>query len=302
MDLPASPSAAPAPRAERALRSYSVSGFTRVIGYGLVGMFLVDLPGIALAYLQRPFDPQMDGTLVSQVLERVGVPLIGLAFIFGWEAHDLPRWERILRKFISQMMLVCALLCLGLSGVAISAGVRNYTRAAIVVDFRANQRAAALTQLGKQINSLTGQPLRSTYETVVHPDPKLPLPAPAEMQKQIAVAMPADIDGLYVTARATKAQGKRQEMLAMGRYLMDGLIGTVLFFVLWEGTSPARSYRVFRQRGAPKLSVEGALIGGLANVGRKIERIRILPDPENWSWYRRLRRKWRHRKEKRRDR
>ncbi len=294
-----SASAAPAPRPERALRTYSAFGFTRVIGYGLVALFLIDMPSIAALYLQNPFDPQMDGTAISQILERVGVAILGFAFIFGWESHDLPRGERILRKFLSQMTLVASLICLALGGLAISSAVRNYSRAATVLDFRANQRVAALTQLGKQINSVTGQVLRTTYDTIAHPDPKAPIPDVPEMRRQIAAGMPAAVDAVYATVRLNKSQGKRQEMLSAGKYALTGVITAALFFILWEGTSQARTYRIFRQRNAPGLGVEGAIVGGLANVGRKMESIRILPDPESWSWYRRIRRKWRHRKEKR---
>lgn len=269
-----------------------------MIGYGVLGMFLLDLPPIAFAYVSRPFDPSMDATLVTEVLERVGVPLIAFAFIFGWAAHDLPRWERVLRKFLSHLMLVSSLLCLGLAGLAISAGVRNYTRAATILDFRANERAAVLTLLGKQVNTLNASTLRATYDSVVHPDNTHPTPNAGDMRKAVAAGIPAAIDDLYATAKANKARGKRQELIAMGKYSMVGLIAAVVFFVLWEASYSARSYRIFRSKDAPGLGMEAALVGGIGKLGRRMEGIRLLPNWEDYAWYRRLRRKWRHRGDK----
>ena len=66
-------------------------------------------------------------------------------------------------------------------------------------------------------------------------------------------------------------------------------------FVLWEGSYTVRAFRIFRQKDAPGLGVEAAVIGGIGKLGRKIEGIRILPNWEEFAWYRRIRRKWRHR-------
>jgi hypothetical protein len=275
--------------------SPSATSMVRVVGYGLFGMFLLDLPAIAVAYLQAPLDPQVDGTIVAQVLERAAVPLIAFAMIFGWEAHDLPRWERLLRKSLSQLMLVGCLLSLALGALAISSGIRQYDRAATVVDFRANQRVSALTTLGKSLATLNGQALAGTFASVVHPAGNGPLPPADEMRKKIAAALPNTIEGVYNTAKVAKSTGKRDEYIAMGKYALDGLITAGLFFVLWEASYSARTYRIFRQKNAPTLGVEGAVIDRLGSLGRKMEDIRLVPNFEEYAWYRRIRRKWRHR-------
>lgn len=290
---------APAARTESSFRSYSVAGVGRVVGYGLIATFACDLPQIVYGYIQRPLDAAADATLVTQTIGRVSIPMIGFGLIFGWPAHDAPRWDRVLRKLLSYFMLLSALASLMLAGVAVSAGVRQYRRASAEVDFRANQRSSALSRLNSQLATLNGEALRTTYNAVVHPAPGAPLPPIAQMRQQIGAGIPSAIDGINSSSQAAHAEGRRQEIISTTRFIGDGLVAAVVFFVLWEASHSARSYRIFRQRGAPTLSVEGAVIGGLANVGRKIESIRILPDPEGWSWYRRLRRKWRHRKEKR---
>jgi hypothetical protein len=295
------PSASPE-RPVSSIRTYSATGMVRLVGYGLLGMFLLDLPAVGILYLQSPLDPGVAGTVVAQILERMAVPLIAFALIFGWEVHDLPRWERILRKIMSHLMLVSSLACLAIGGLVISSGIRQYNRAATTADFRTNQRVSALNTLGKNLSSLTGAPLRAAYASVVRPDAARPMPSDAQMRTEIATALPGTIDGLYNNTRAGKNTGRRDGIISTGKYGLDALIAAVLFFVLWEASYSARGYRIFRQKNAPKLGVEGAVIDGLGNLGRKMEGIRILPDPEGWSWYRRLRRKWRHRKEKRRDR
>jgi len=303
MSLPPSPVPAPAPgstppavRTESKIRTYSISGAGRVVGYGLVGVFLCDLPQVIYDYLQRPLDPAADASLVTQIVGRISIPMIGFGLIFGWPVSDAPRWERALRKVLSYFMLLSALGCVALAGVAVSAGIRQYRRAAAEVEFRANQRTATLNRLVGELNVLNGESLRVTYSSVIRPAAGTPPPPAAEMRKQIAAAIPAAIDGINHTTQATRVGGLHQEIVSTCRFIGEGIIGAVIFFVLWEASAPARSYRIFRQRGGPNLAVEGAVMDGLASVGRKLEGIRIFPDPEGWAWYRRLRRKLRHRK------
>lgn len=291
------PPAAPPPPARRGSERPAIEPAVRFVGYVSILMFLGDLAQILAGYFSRPLlDAQSDAGLASQVLERIWVPLVGFALVFGWEVHNLSRFERIWRKLLSYGTLIGLLGCLGCGVLSVSSSMRIRTRSVAIVDFTTTQRTSAIATLRDQVGNLSGNGLTLAYNSVVRPPAGAPVPDAAAMRAQITAAIPGAIAAEQTRANQTKSQGRRAQILVVGKYVFYALLGAAAFFALWEASTPARFFKILKQRDAPGLALEGAVIGGFGAIGRKMEGIRILPDMESYSWYRRLRRKLRRRK------
>lgn len=294
---PASASPSPVPSPRRSSERAAVAPAVRYVGYVSIFLFLGDLVQILAGYFARPLlDPQADAGLASQVLERVWVPLVGFALAYGFEVHNLSRLERIWRKVLSYGTLVGLIGCLVCAVLSVSSSMRIYTRSVAIVDYTTTQRTTAITTLRQQIRNLSGTGLVASYNSIVRPAAGTPTPAADQMRSQIVAAIPGAIAAENTRANQSKAQGRRAQILVVGKYVFYAVISMAAFFGLWEASSSARFFKILKQRDAPGLAIEGAVIGGIGAIGRKFEGIRVLPDMESYSWFRRLRRKLRRRK------
>ena len=130
-----------AQRGHKYVRAFASSALPRIVGYGLLGLFALDLVQLAVTY--RPFQPDADASLVVQIMERIAVPLLAYALIFSGETVNPSRYERLVQKLLSIGSLAWMLLCLGLAALAASSGFRLYNRAALIYHQQTADQSAA---------------------------------------------------------------------------------------------------------------------------------------------------------------
>jgi hypothetical protein len=288
-----------AQRGRKFVRAFASSALPRIVGYGLLGLFALDLVQLAVAY--RPFQPDADANLVMQILERIAVPLLAYALIFSWETVNPSRYERIVQKLLSIGSLAWMLLCLGLAVLAVGSGFRLYNRAALVYQQQTADQSAALVRLRDQAPTLAGPQLQVTFNELVRRAQGLPtidnLP-PEEMRRQIVAAIPGAIDTTARIGNEARRRARLQQILITGKYLLGGIISAVLFLMIWEATFAVRSWRLFHHRHAPSLAAEDRMVSGLQRLMARIAEFSPFPRFNDYRWYRHWRRARQHRREK----
>ncbi|MEL6581812.1 MAG: HpsJ family protein [Cyanobacteria bacterium J06621_12] len=100
----------------------------RVIGYGLISLWLLDI--LSVFHPLKPFDPMWGMQILGQLVERVGVLLIGLGLILTGDVQRRRKWELPLLKIIIRMILVTAIayFCLIPLGIGNTVRIANLTK------------------------------------------------------------------------------------------------------------------------------------------------------------------------------
>lgn len=261
-----------------------------MVGGGLLTLFALDLAQAMAVY--RPFNPEDDQALVLQVIERIAVPLVAYVLIFWWESPAAGRFELTVRKLLSMGSLLFSLACVGLAIMAVQSGVRLENRATQALDQQARERTATLDRLAKEIPQMPPNRVRATYQEVTR-RPEVPLEmSTEEMRAQMLAALPEAHTASQTAWIDSTARARRLQFLMSAKYFFGGIIAAVLFFLIWDATHEARAFVIFGRRSDPTLSAS-------ERWERLLDAFRLVPDFEEYSWYRRLSRQWRARREKR---
>lgn len=208
----------------------------RWIGYGLLGYALLDL--VQVLYPPKFTNPAWEVQTLGTLIERVIVPLLGMALVFFGEFHDRNRLERVLLKVLSWLCLVLAIVCL----LVIPLGVLGTARLDFQNDQQVNRQAE---QQLSQFNKVEGQLSQSSPNDIRALAAKVGIPIDPTKTPQ---ALKADILSQLVAVR-TRAQSQLGENRAAQKqtlfknsmkWNLGALLASSLFFILWKSTDWAR--------------------------------------------------------------
>ncbi len=280
----------------RTVRSYADANLPGIVGYGLFALFAFDLAQIAGNY--QPFQPGSDANLVTQLVERVAVPLVAYLLVFLREKANLPRFERTVRKLLSIGALAAAVGYLGLAALAVSSGLKLHQQAENELQRQVQERTTLLKLVQGQVPAMEGASLQVALNELVRRPQALPPTdqlAPAEMRRQIVAAIPVLIDATNAASARGSAEFGRRQFRISAKYALGGLVSALLFFLIWEATHQARAWRIFSRRSEPQPRWEARLV-------RYVNSIRLIPDLDEYHWHRRFKnelRLWREKREAR---
>lgn len=288
------------PKRTNPLRTFAAGAMPRVVGYGLLLMFLFDLVEIMAAY--HPMNPQSDAAMVAQVLERIAVPLIAYVLIFLVEPASPGRLERFVRKVLSFSSLLGMVACLALALVSVTTGLRLNRLAGAGYQKQLNDRTAFLQRVKTALPTLTEAQMAVVYNEMIRKQQGVggasgSLP---EMRRAVDEAIPGFMDTEASVINDARRQTRIQLMLSAAKYALGGLVSAVLFLFLWEASYPARAVRVFRHRHGPSMEVEDRMASWFERLMMRASEFSPLPNLEDYRWFRRIRRAWRHWRESRR--
>ena len=108
--------------------------------------------------------------------------------------------------------------------------------------------------------------------------------SPDQMRDKIAAVIPQALEASRGLAQQTSARARRLQFLVSAKYCIGGSISAVLFFFVWESPRSARTFVIFSRRGDSTLTPT-------ERVERLMEHFKFLPNLEEYSWYRRWRRR-----------
>ncbi len=290
---PSSPTPANPGKRQPAWRHYAPDVLPRLVGYGLLALFALDMIEAAAAY--RPFHAEDDQALILQVLERIAVPLVAYVFVFWWEAPAENRFELRVRKLLSMACLPVALACVGLAVMAVHSGLRLSAQASAAIEQQDAQRVSNLQRLARNLPTMPAGALQSTYEELLRRNSTEPSTTPVsvdEMRASMLSVVPKAIEASHAASEQATRTARRLQWLVSGKYVVGGLICAVLFFLIWDYTGAARQFAFFGRRNDPMLTPS-------ERMERVLDALRFIPDFNEYHWYRRIRREWQYRRDKR---
>lgn len=219
----------------------------RWVGYGLLVFFLIDT---LQALIPPKFgDPVWDIQTIGSLVERVVVPLLGLAMVFFGEYFDRSKLEPILLKVLSWLCLLMAIVFFLMAPLSIVSATRINNRASATATQQLQAGIAQLEQIEKEINQATPEQLQKTSERLKDPKVQEALKAQgieADVQnpQQLKSVFLSQV-GKRKAALQAQFDGARSGQLASlvknaVKWALGALIASVLFFLLWRSTDWAR--------------------------------------------------------------
>ena len=208
----------------------------RWVGYGLLVLALFDfITTLVPLRLQNPFwEFQTLGTLV----ERVPVPLLGLALVFFGEAdfREDEDWEIILLKCLSWLCLLLGLLYLLL----IPLGIHNTVRISIyneqIINTQLDLQMSQVEKIKESLNQETDakdiEALLVRLNSTPSPDIKTPQQL-EEAKSKIPVFVAQAEDKLKKEAEKSRETLRFSLLKNSVKWNLSALVSGVLFLSLW---------------------------------------------------------------------
>ncbi|HAX80014.1 MAG TPA: hypothetical protein DCY88_30310 [Cyanobacteria bacterium UBA11372] len=208
----------------------------RWVGYGLLLLTLFDfISTLVPLRFQNPFwEFQTLGTLV----ERVPVPLLGLALVFFGEAdfREDEDWEIMLLKCLSWLCLLLGLLYLLL----IPLGIHNTVRISIyneqIINTQLDRRISQIEQRKEQLNTATAENIKELWLGFNRPEPLPDIQTPQKLEeaKKQMFSFLAEAEVNFKKDVETNRADQQFNLLKnSGKWNLGALISGVFFLRLW---------------------------------------------------------------------
>lgn len=216
--------------------SLEFMGMCRAIGYGMLVLALFDF--IALFIPPNFMNPSWEFQTMGQIVERVGVPLIALVFVFLGKLEKRAKWELRLLPVLSYLTLLVALLYILLIPVGVMNTMRLYKNNVTQIDTQYNQQLSQANQLQERLSKATPTEIENLLKRQgVQVDAKT---NPQTVKDQILLGVNQSKQQLKTQADTSKSTGRLGLFRTSVKWNLGALISGVLFFTFWKGTSWAR--------------------------------------------------------------
>lgn len=203
----------------------------RVLGYGLLLLAFLDIIEMFVppGFMNPAWEFQTFGALV----ERVPVPLIGLALVFFGEAYSRNKWEFRILKFLSWLTLLFAVFFFLSIPLGVANTIRLNNASVAQINTLTKQKQSQAEQVEKQLSQATPEQidnfLKSQGRSLNVQDPQQ---AKSQILSEVSKAK-ADIE-----TQAKAAQSSQQMNLIKNsvKWNLGALISAALFISLWKGS------------------------------------------------------------------
>lgn len=284
------------PKGVTSIRRYFSAGLPRMAGYGLFALFALDLLQLAASY--QPFMARMDAHISMQILERSGVLIVAYVLVFFETDRNPSRFSRAAMKALSWMALISVLgyLALGCSSVISATRIYRENEQANQIEWRTRKElirrvdTSLPTLRPQQASIILGEFLPSSKS-------KIASMSPDEVLKTLKNELP-ELEKQADDRFSRIHRSHLRDQISFGaKYLAAGLLMAVIMFLIFENTREARRRIVFENRSGPQLRVEGYVADKAYRTWVAMESLGdlLLPDLTHFSWYRRLKRKFKRR-------
>lgn len=210
----------------------------RWIGYGLLILSLIDT--ISILTPPQFLNPVWELQTIGALVERVPVPLLGLALIFFGEEYERQGLEELFLKFLSWICLLLALLFLLMLPLGIVNTIRVNNDNNKQITDRANQQLAQLQQVEERLNKGTPEDLKNLGGELARLGVQTNTQDPQELKTQILSRITPAKESLQKQSQAVQSNQRLALLKNSVKWLLGALISSVLFFTIWRGTDWAR--------------------------------------------------------------
>jgi hypothetical protein len=218
-------------------QTFSIYRF-RWIGYGLLILSFFDI--IATFTPSSFLNPVWELQTIGALVERVPVPLLGLALIFYGEEVDRSDLEGLLLKFLSWLCLLLALLFILMIPLGIVNTVKINNQNNQQIAQQAGQQLSQLKQVEDRLTKGTPEDLKNLANELTKLGVQANTQNPEELKKQILSRIDPAKQNLESQSKAVQSNQRLVLLKNSVKWVLGALISAVLFFTVWKGTDWAR--------------------------------------------------------------
>ncbi len=208
----------------------------RTLGYGLLLLALFDI--VEMFVPPNFMNPAWEFQTFGALVERVPVPLIGLALVFFGEMHSRSKWEFPTLKLLSWLTLLFALFFLLLIPLGIGNTLRLNNQSVAQISTLSKQKISQAEQLEKQLNQATPQQIDNFLKSQGR---SLDGKNPEELKSQILSQVSKAKEQIQTQAEATQSLQGLSLIKSSVKWNLGALVAGGLFITLWKGTRWART-------------------------------------------------------------
>ncbi|WP_026731652.1 HpsJ-like protein, cyanoexosortase A-associated [Fischerella sp. PCC 9605] len=207
----------------------------RSLGYGLLILSLFDW--IAMFIPSNFMNPVWEFQTLGAIVERVPVPLIGLALIFYGELHSRKTWEFPILKFLSWLTLLFTLLFILLVPLGIFNTIRLNNQNVSQINNISKQQITRAQELEKQLNQVTPEQIDKFLKNQGR---SLEGKKPEEVRNILLTQVSQAKEQIKNQAEAAQSFRGLNLIKTSVKWNLGALVAAVLFFGFWKGTDWSR--------------------------------------------------------------
>ena len=217
--------------------AFSQEGSTmilRCLGYGLLVLALFDV--VEMFVPPNFMNPAWEFQTIGALVERVPVPLIGLAFVFYGEMNFRKRWEFPVLKVLSWLALVMGVIYI----LSIPLGVINAARlqrqSSTQINILSKQQINRAEQVKKQIDLATPEQIDNLLKRQGR---SLEL-EPEKLKQRLLGEVSQAKQKIKSQAKATESSRGLNLLKKAVKWNLGAVVAGILCINIWKGTDWAR--------------------------------------------------------------
>ena len=208
----------------------------RWVGYGLLGYAFMDV--VQLLYPPKFFNPAWEVQTIGSLVERVIVPLLGMALVFFGEFYDRNRLEKILLKVLSWTCLGLSIVCLLVIPLGVFGTARLDSQNDQQVNRQAEQQLSQFSKIEGQLSQSNPNDIQALAAKVGIPID--PIKAPQVLKTEILSRLTTVRSNVQTQIEENRATQKQTLFKNSIKWNLGALLASSLFFVLWKSSDWAR--------------------------------------------------------------
>jgi hypothetical protein len=218
------------------LRQFSINlsrsiPLVRWVGYGLLILTLFDLVQVFVppGFMNPFWEFQTMGALV----ERVPVPLLGLALVFLGQAHRRGNWERRILTFLSWLSLLFGILFLLMIPLGVVNTMRINTANTAQISAEYTQQMSRAEQVKQQLNKASTEDIDSFLKSQGR---SLDGKQPEEFKDQLLSQLTQTKQQMQTQYQAKRSNQRISLFKNSVKWNLGALVSGILFIYVWRLT------------------------------------------------------------------
>ncbi len=216
----------------------SAISILRYIGYGLLVFALLDV--IFIIYPPQFTNPDWELQVIGQIVERVPVPLIGLAFVFLGDASQWKFPERLLSKILSFLSLVIAAFFLFLVPLGIFDTIRILEKNQEQISGQTEQRVEQIEQIKNLVEDANPQQLSQIAQQLPNIGQSIDADNPQQLRQEILSRLEQQQTQLKQQATNTQSEGRSSLLQNAIKWITGAFLAAILSAIIFIQTAWVR--------------------------------------------------------------
>ena len=216
----------------------SAISILRYLGYGLLVFALLDV--VVILYPPQFTNPDWELQVIGQIVERVPVPLIGLAFVFLGDTSQWKFPERLLLKALSFLSLAIAALFLFLVPLGIFDTMRILENNQEQISGETEQRVEQIEQIKNLVKDANPQQLSQIAQQLPNISQSIDADNPQQLREEILSRLEQQQTQIQEQATNTQSEGRSNLLQNAIKWITGAFLAAVLSAIIFIQTAWVR--------------------------------------------------------------